>query len=415
METHLADFIRDTTAGREAEAILRKCVHCGFCTATCPTYQLLGDELDGPRGRIYLIKQVLEGAAPTEKTRLHLDRCLTCRSCESTCPSGVHYSRLLDIGREAVERLVPRKGGDALLRGALRTALPRPALFGTAMKLGQMVRPLLPVALKSKVPPLSSAGTLPAEAPERLQRKMLALAGCAQPSMYPNINGAAKRVLAKLGIHLFEDAGAGCCGAVKLHLNDAEGAREDARRNIDAWWPYIESGAVEAIVVTASACGVQVKDYGHLLQEDDAYRAMASCVADLARDVSEVVVAEKTALLDLLADRPVPARRPLAFHAPCTLQHGLKLRGGIESLLIAAGFDLTPVADSHLCCGSAGTYSILQPELSLKLRDNKLAALTAGEPQGVASANIGCIAHLQGGSSLPIRHWIEWLDERLTQ
>jgi glycolate oxidase iron-sulfur subunit len=412
METHLADFIRDTVAGREAEAILRKCVHCGFCTATCPTYQLLGDELDGPRGRIYLIKQVLEGAAPTEKTRLHLDRCLTCRSCETTCPSGVHYSRLLDIGRQVVEQRVPRTGSDALLRGALRAALPRSTLFGTAMKLGQMVRPLLPGALKSKVPPLSSAGTLPAEAPEGLPRRMLALAGCAQPSMYPNINGAARRVLAKLGIHLFEDGGAGCCGAVKLHLDDAEGARENARRNIDAWWPHIESG-VEAIVVTASACGVQLKDYGHLLQEDDAYRAKAVHVASLARDVSEVVAAEQTALRELLAARPAPARRPLAFHAPCTLQHGLKLRGGIENLLAAAGFDLTPVADSHLCCGSAGTYSILQPELSQRLRDNKLAALSAGAPQGIASANIGCIAHLQGGCGLPVRHWIEWLDERL--
>jgi glycolate oxidase iron-sulfur subunit len=416
METHLADFIRDTTAGREAEAILRKCVHCGFCTATCPTYQLLGDELDGPRGRIYLIKQVLEGVPPTEKTRLHLDRCLTCRSCETTCPSGVHYSRLLDIGREVVERRVPRKGADALMRTALREALPRPTLFGVAMKMGQMVRPLLPGALKAKVPPLTSAGTLPAEAPARLPRKMLALAGCAQPSMYPNINGAAKRVLARLGIDLFEAAEAGCCGAVRLHLNDADGAQENARRNIDAWWPHIAAGA-EAIVMTASGCGVQVKDYGHLLQDDPAYAAKAARIAELTRDVSEVVAAEQSALTDLLAKNPVLAGRRdgkrLAFHAPCTLQHGLKLRGGIESMLTAAGFELTPVADGHLCCGSAGTYSILQPELSARLRDNKLAALTAGEPVGIASANIGCIAHLQSDTRIPVRHWIEWLDERL--
>lgn len=413
METHLAEFIRDTRAGREAEAILRKCVHCGFCTATCPTYQLLGDELDGPRGRIYLIKQVLEGAQPTEKTRLHLDRCLTCRSCESTCPSGVQYSRLLDIGRQIVEERVPRKGIDGLLRGALREALPRPALFGVAMKLGQMVRLLLPGALKAKVPPLTSAGTLPAAAPATLPRKMLALAGCAQPSMYPNINGAAKRVLARLGIDLFEDAGAGCCGAVRLHLNDAEGAADDARRNIDAWWPHVEAG-VEAIVMTASGCGVQVKDYGHLLQDDPAYADKAARVAALARDVSAVVAAEEGALLRLLQESPPAARRTLAFHAPCTLQHGLQLRGGVEALLAAAGFELTPVADAHLCCGSAGTYSILQPELSLRLRDNKLAALGAGGPEGIASANIGCIAHLQGGTRLPVKHWIEWLDERLT-
>jgi glycolate oxidase iron-sulfur subunit len=410
METHLADFIRDTTAGREAEEILRKCVHCGFCTATCPTYQLLGDELDGPRGRIYLIKQVLEGVLPTEKTRLHLDRCLTCRSCETTCPSGVHYSRLLDIGRALVEQRVPRKGVDALLRGTLREVLPRPALFGTAMKLGQMVRPLLPGVLKAKVPPLTFAGAV---APGGQARKMIALAGCAQPSMYPNINGATQRVLARLGIHLFEVQGAGCCGAVRLHLNDAEGARADARRNIDAWWPHINSGS-EAIVITASGCGVHVKDYGHLLQDDPAYAAKADRIAELTRDVSEVATAEKETLTALLEKSAPAGRQALAFHAPCTLQHGLKLKGGVEQILGAAGFDLTPVADSHLCCGSAGTYSILQPEIAQQLRDNKLAALTAGKPAGIASANIGCIAHLQSATGLPLKHWIEWLDEKLS-
>ena len=410
METHLADFIRGTPAGHEAEAILRKCVHCGFCTATCPTYQLLGDELDGPRGRIYLIKQVLEGARPTAKTRLHLDRCLTCRSCETTCPSGVHYSRLLDIGRAAVEARVPRRGVDGLLRGVLRETLPRPALFGTAMKLGQMVRPLLPSAFKARVPPLTSSGTV---APATGTRKMLLLAGCVQPSMYPNINGAAKRVLARLGIQLFEAGGSGCCGAVRLHLNDPGGARENARRNIDAWWPHVES--VEAIVVTASACGVQVKDYGHLLQDDPAFQMKALRVAALARDVGEIVAAERAALVALLQKSDPAARRKLACHSPCTLQHGLKLRGGVEAILTAAGFDLVPVADSHLCCGSAGTYSILQPEISRQLRDNKLAALSAGAPAGIASANIGCIAHLQSGTRLPVKHWIEWLDERLDE
>jgi glycolate oxidase iron-sulfur subunit len=413
METHLAAFIRDTTAGREAEEILRKCVHCGFCTATCPTYQLLGDELDGPRGRIYLIKQVLEGVLPTAKTRLHLDRCLTCRSCESTCPSGVHYSRLLDIGRALVEQRVPRHGVDAVLRGTLREVLPRPALFGTAMKLGQMVRPLLPGMLKAKVPPPTSAGSRLPVAPGGQVRKMIALAGCAQPSMYPNINGATQRVLARLGIHLFEALEAGCCGAVRLHLNDAEGARADARRNIDAWWPHINSGS-EAIVITASGCGVQVKDYGHLLQDDPAYAARAARIAELTRDVSEVVTAEKEALTALLEKSAPAGRQALAFHAPCTLQHGLKLKGGVEQILGAAGFELTPVADSHLCCGSAGTYSILQPEIAQQLRDNKLAALTAGKPAGIASANIGCIAHLQSATGLPLKHWIEWLDERLS-
>ena len=412
METHLADFIRHTTAGREAEEILRRCVHCGFCTATCPTYQLLGDELDGPRGRIYLIKQVLEGAEPTEKTRLHLDRCLSCRSCESTCPSGVHYTRLLDIGREVVESKVPRKGGDALMRGALKNLLPRPAIFGAAMKLGQSVRLLLPGVLRAKVPPLSSAGP----APQRGHaRKLIALAGCVQPSMFPNINGATRRVLDRLGIEMVEVPGAGCCGAVRLHLNEAEGARDDARRNIDAWWPLLESGA-EGLVMTASGCGSHVLEYAHLLQDDPDYALKAARVVLATRDISEVVTAEAAGLAPLLeACKPLPeAKRRLAFHSPCSLQHGLKIRGTVESLLISAGFTLTAVADSHLCCGSAGTYSVLQPELSKRLQDNKVAALTAGGPAAIVSANVGCVGHLQGATDLPVTHWIEVLDERLS-
>ena len=412
METHLADFIRNTTAGREAEEILRRCVHCGFCTATCPTYQLLGDELDGPRGRIYLIKQVLEGAEPTEKTRLHLDRCLSCRSCESTCPSGVHYTRLLDIGREVVEGKVPRKGSDALMRGALKNLLPRPTIFGAAMKLGQSVRLMLPDVLRAKVPPLTSAGP----APQRGHaRKLIALAGCAQPSMFPNINGATRRVLDRLGIEMVELPGAGCCGAVRLHLNEAEGARDDARRNIDAWWPLLESGA-EGLVMTASGCGSHVLEYAHLLQDDPDYSLKAARVVLATRDISEVITAEAAGLAPLLqACKPLPeAQRALAFHSPCSLQHGLKIRGTVESLLASAGFTLTAVADSHLCCGSAGTYSVLQPELSQRLLANKLAALTNGGPVAIASANVGCIGHIQGGTSLPVKHWIEVLDERLS-
>ncbi len=411
METHLADFIRHTTAGREAEEILRRCVHCGFCTATCPTYQLFGDELDGPRGRIYLIKQVLEGAEPTEKTRLHLDRCLTCRSCESTCPSGVHYSRLLDIGREVVERKVPRSGGDAFMRGLLKNLLPRPTLFGAAMKLGQSVRLLLPAALRAKVPPLSSAGP----APQRGHaRQMIALAGCVQPSMFPNVNGATRRVLDRLGIQMVEAAGAGCCGAVRLHLNAADGARDDARRNIDAWWPLLEAGA-EGLVMTASGCGSHVLEYAHLLQDDPDYALKAARVVLATRDISEVLAAEAEPLAALLqACRPLADdEKPLAFHSPCSLQHGLKIRGTVESLLKAAGYALTAVADSHLCCGSAGTYSVLQPEISQRLQANKVAALTAGAPVAIASANVGCIGHIQGATDLPVRHWIELIDERL--
>ena len=412
METHLADFIRHTTAGREAEEILRRCVHCGFCTATCPTYQLLGDELDGPRGRIYLIKQVLEGAEPTAKTRLHLDRCLSCRSCESTCPSGVHYTRLLDIGREVVEQKVPRSGSDAFMRGTLKNLLPRSMVFGAAMKLGQSVRMLLPGVLRAKVPPLSSAGP----APRRTHaRQMIALAGCVQPSMYPGVNGATRRVLDRLGIQMVEAHGAGCCGAVRLHLNAAEGSRDDARRNIDAWWPLLEGGA-EGLVMTASGCGSHVLEYAHLLQDDPDYALKAARVVLATRDISEVITAEASGLAPLLqACKPLPeSQRVLAFHSPCSLQHGLKIRGTVESLLSAAGYTLTAVADSHLCCGSAGTYSVLQPALSQRLLDNKLGALTAGGPAAIASANVGCIGHMQGATDLPVTHWIEVLDARLS-
>ena len=409
MQTQLADFIRDTPEGREAEEILRKCVHCGFCTATCPTYQLLGDELDGPRGRIYLIKQVLEGAAPTEKTRLHLDRCLTCRSCESTCPSGVHYSRLLDIGRAVVAERVPRHGGEALVRRTLREFVPRPKLFGLAMGAGRAVRGLLPKSLQDKVPTLRPAGTWPAP---RHARRVIALAGCAQPAMAPSINAAAARVLDALGISMVELPGAGCCGAVRFHLDDAEGARADARRNIDAWWPDIEAGRIEAIVMTASGCGVQVRDYGHLLQHDPVYAERARRVSELTRDIAELVLAEGDALRARLGARAQP-REPLAWHAPCTLQHGQRIRGTVESLLLAAGFEPTPVRDAHLCCGSAGTYSILQPELSGRLRANKLDALLEGGAARIASANIGCITHLQAGTDKPVLHWIELIDSRL--
>jgi len=411
MEAHLADFIRGTRAGQEAEAILRACVHCGFCTATCPTYQLLGDELDGPRGRIYLIKEVLEGQEPTAKTQLHLDRCLNCRSCETTCPSGVAYSRLLDIGREVVEAKVPRKGRDRALRSVLRTALPRSGLFGAAMGLGRLVRPLLPRLLQAKVPPKSGSGNRPRVLHDR---RMIELAGCVQPSMYPNINAAAARVLDRLGITLLEAPGVGCCGAVRFHLNAAEAAREDARRAIDAWLPLLEAGA-EAIVMTASGCGVHVRDYGHLLQGDPAYADKAARVAAAVRDLSEVIAQEEGALLRLLEGSQKPRdERPTVFHSPCTLQHGQQVRGVVESLLQAAGFETRPVADGHLCCGAAGTYSILEPELAVRLRNLKVSALSTASPGVIVSANAGCIAHLQAGTSVPVQHWIELIDQRLS-
>lgn len=413
MQTQLADFIRDTPEGREAEEILRKCVHCGFCTATCPTYQLLGDELDGPRGRIYLIKQVLEGQPATEKTRLHLDRCLTCRSCESTCPSGVEYARLADIGRDVVERQVPRTGVDRLQRAALKALIPERTLFGSALGLGRMVKPLLPRVIAGKIPAADGAGRWPAP---RHARRMIALAGCVQPSMRPSINAAAARVLDRLGISLVETVTAGCCGAVRFHLHDQAGGRDDARRNIDAWWPAIASGEVEAIVVTASGCGAHVKEYGHLLKQDPAYAEKAAKVASMSRDIAEVLAAERVRLDPLLA--AAGARTSggrVAFHSPCSLQHGQRVRGVVESVLAAAGFELAPVRDSHLCCGSAGTYSLLQPNLATELRDDKLSALQQYGADCIVSANVGCIGHLATAATLPVRHWIELIDEKVTQ
>jgi glycolate oxidase iron-sulfur subunit len=406
MQTSLADFIRDTPEGREADAILRKCTHCGMCTATCPTYQLLNDELDGPRGRIYLIKQVLEGAAPTAKTRLHLDRCLTCRACETTCPTGVRYGRLADIGRHLVEERVARSALESAWRGALETVISRPSLFGPLLKIGQLARPLLPAALKRKVPAAAAdAGQWPATTHAR---RMLVLEGCAQPSLSPATNAAAARVLDRLGISLVRAPGAGCCGAVSFHLNRQDRALAVMRATIDAWWPHIEQGA-EAIVITASGCGVTVKDYGHYLAQDSAYAAKAKRVSVLAKDISEVIAAESSRLKSRVTGQRV------AFHSPCTLQHGMNLNGTVESLLTSLGYQLTPVPDAHLCCGSAGTYSILQAALSQRLLANKIAALEGGTPSAILTANIGCQAHLQTATSLPVRHWIEALDESMSK
>jgi glycolate oxidase iron-sulfur subunit len=393
VQTELADFIRDTPQGREADAILRKCVHCGFCSATCPTYQLLGDELDSPRGRIYLIKQALEGAPVTASTRLHLDRCLTCRSCETTCPSGVQYGRLADIGRAVVEERVPRGPWDAVRRAALGFALPRRALFAALLGMGRAVRFLFPALVPARGAP---PGAWPAP---RHARRMLALAGCVQPALAPRINAAAARVLDRAGVSLIEAPGAGCCGALRFHLNFQEEGRDDMRALIDAWWPYVERGDVEAIVVTASGCGATVKEYGHLLAHDPAYRDKAARISAMTRDLSEVI-----------QPGAGTGTGRIAFHSPCSLQHGQQIRGKVEALLEQAGYELTPVADAHLCCGSAGTYSILQPELSGELRSRKLAALQDGQPAAIATANIGCLAHLQGGARVPVRHWIEFLD-----
>jgi glycolate oxidase iron-sulfur subunit len=409
MQTRLAAEFQGTREGEAAEAILRKCVHCGFCTATCPTYQLLGDELDGPRGRIYLIKQVLEGEPPTRATQMHLDRCLTCRNCETTCPSGVQYGQLVDIGRAVVERKVERPLGEKLLRTALRSGLTSP-LFAPAMALGKAVRPLLPAALKAKVPDGLPPGQWP---PARHARRAILPRGCVQPAMLPNIDAATARVADACGVSLVPAGG--CCGAIRLHLNDADGALDDMRRNVDAWATLLERGEAECIVVNASGCGVTVKDYGHALAHDAQYAARAAQVAQAARDPSEWLAGLLAGDADLrarlrarLAGRPLPK---LVFHPPCTLQHGQKLRGATEALLGELGFDVRLAErDSHLCCGSAGTYSVLQPELAGELQRRKLDALAAAPDETIVSSNIGCITHLQAGSATPVRHWIETLD-----
>ena len=433
MQTHLAPEFKGTRDGEAAEAILRKCVHCGFCNATCPTYQLLGDELDGPRGRIYLMKQMLEGAPVTRKTQLHLDRCLTCRNCETTCPSGVQYGALVDIGRKLVEERVERPKGERAVRWLLKEGLSSP-LFGPAMRLGQLARPLLPAALKAKVP--APSGAAAHRWPQRQHpRKVLMLLGCVQPAMMPNVNSATARVLDAAGIQTLVADGAGCCGAIRTHLGDTDGGLVDMRRNIDAWWPLVEGltseGPVEAIVMNASGCGVTVKDYGHLLAQDADYAAKAARISALTRDLSELLPALVPLLLPLLkppaegSSSTAGSQRAgrLVFHPPCTLQHGQQLRGGVEAGLRELGFDVSLAAsESHLCCGSAGTYSVLQPELAYSLRDRKLGHLLATsaeplpqpKPQTIVSANVGCIQHLQSGTTTPVRHWVEVLDEALT-
>lgn len=406
MHVDLATFLRGSADGEEAAEILGNCVHCGFCLATCPTYQLLGDERDSPRGRIYLIKEVLEGVPASASTQRHLDRCLTCRNCETTCPSGVQYGRLLDIGRRVVDQQVGRSPGSALLRATLRNGLTG-SMFATALKLGQSLRPLLPTAVRDKIP-------LPQRErawPTRIHaRRMILLAGCVQPAMQPNINAATARVFDALGVQLLIAPRAGCCGAIRHHLDDLDGSRADARRNVDAWWPLLEQGA-EAIVMNASGCGVQVKDYAHLLRDDPHYVEKAARIAAATRDMAELMPTFIPSLQALLKE-PEPEQR-IVFHAPCTLQHGQHLGGAVESALAALGVTVLPISESHMCCGSAGTYSVLQPELSRALRTRKLAHLEASEPDLILSANIGCIAHLQATAQRPVRHWIEWLDERL--
>lgn len=402
MQTALLDSFRSTTHGQEAEAILRACVHCGFCTATCPTYQLLGDELDGPRGRIYLIKQVLEGSQPSRHTQRHLDRCLTCRACETTCPSGVRYGRLLDIGRSLVEKRVRRPMHDRILRRILRAFIPHARRFAAGLRLAQAFAFIFPSALRRSLPKRQARAIWPQSTHART---MLALNSCVQQASAPNIDAAAARVLDRLGVTLTRVPAGGCCGALSYHLAAHEEGLAFARRNIDAWWPHIEAGA-EAIVITASGCGSMIKEYGHLLREDATYAQRAARVSAITLDISEVLSREDRTRLGASG---ITGKR-IAFHSPCSLQHGQKLTGVVESLLTDAGFDLVPVPDAHLCCGSAGTYSILESKISQRLLRNKIAALESGHPLIIATANIGCLLHLQSGTNIAVRHWIELFD-----
>ncbi|MEB4591907.1 glycolate oxidase subunit GlcF [Candidatus Thiothrix sp. Deng01] len=407
MQTRILSSLRQTAEGKTAEAILRRCVHCGFCNATCPTYQLLGDENDGPRGRIYLIKQLMEGQlenAPDSgrKTLQHLDRCLLCRSCETTCPSGVEYSKLLDIGRHLAEEHTGRDRADQSMRKRLRKYLPKSGLFNLGLKLGRAFKPMLPDTVAGKITASRPAGEWPKS---HHGRRMLVLEGCVQPSLSPDINAATARVLDKLGISLITAPKAGCCGAVSQHLGAPEEALDYMRRNIDAWWPYIANG-VEAIITTASGCGVMVKEYKYHLRGDLEYSIKAERISNLCRDIAEVIAQEK---YQRLASAQ-PER--IAWHPPCTLQHGQKIRGVVENILTDCGYVLVPVADEHLCCGSAGTYSILQPEISRQLRSNKLANLTQHQPEMIVTANIGCQTHLQEASKIPVVHWIHLLDKK---
>ena len=403
--------LKKTPEAQEAESILRACVHCGFCLATCPTYQVTGDELDSPRGRIYLMKALFEGQEPGERTQYHLDRCLTCRACESTCPSGVRYGRLVDAGRSLLEQRFPRPLGARVKRSLIRFSLGKPALFGAALKVGRAFKGVMPEQLAASVPDVRPAGVWP---PARHARRMIVLGGCVQPALDPGTNAAAARVLDRLEISLVQVSRAGCCGALPHHTGDHDGALDAMRRNIDAWWPSIEAGA-EAIIATASGCSSELKDYGHLLRNDPAYAERAMRVSALVKDLSEILAPLSEQLVHFmpLIRRPSGQAARITYHPPCSLQHGQQIRGKAEALLSAMGYVLQPFAESHLCCGSAGTYSLLQPALSKALKTRKLGHLLGTAPSLIATANIGCQTHLQSGTSVPVRHWINLVDDLL--
>jgi len=398
MQTFIEQSISNTSEGKEAERILRSCVHCGFCTATCPTYQLLGDELDGPRGRIYLIKSMLEGEASTNRTMQHLDRCLTCRACETTCPSGVEYGKLLDIGRNHVNKKTSRPLPQRLYRFLITQLLPYKNRFSVMLKLGQSLRFFLPVKIKSMIPVKVKQTEL--NNVKGHSRKVILFSGCVQPAVAPEINQSVKKVLDVLSVSVVDIKNEQCCGALSHHLTETEQALSFMRQNIDLYWPEIEQG-IESIIVSASGCGVHIKEYGYLLREDKQYAAKAAKISAMTKDISEFVSGFELEKLRIKNTKHV------AFQSPCTLQHGQKLNGVTENILQRLGFTLVPITDAHLCCGSAGVYSLLEEEISAQLRGNKIENLMREGPEMILTANIGCLKHLDQESPVPVRHWID--------
>jgi glycolate oxidase iron-sulfur subunit len=418
MQTNLAPEFAGTPEGQQAQELLRRCVHCGFCTAVCPTYQLSGVEPDSPRGRIELIKQMFEGAAPTRETQGYLDRCLTCRNCETACPSGVEYGRLIDLGRTLVEAKVPRLAREVRQRRWLRVGLTSPVfmpLLKPMVRAGQALRGVLPKALRSHVPERRASGPWPQPLKGSPRARVLVLAGCVEPAILPSIGHATARVLAAAGIQAVFARGQGCCGALRQHMADPEGARRQMRANLDAWRAHLERGGVDAIVSDASGCALMLKDYGLLLADDPRYAQLAAQASSLARDLSELL----PDLAQALKGRVKPPPDVLTYHPPCTLQHGQKLPGVVEQYLGQLGFVLRPAREEgQMCCGAGGANAVLQPDVAARLRERKLGNLLAPEsekPAAIVSANVGCIAHLQAGTDAPVRHWIEILDSALAQ
>jgi len=410
MQTHIDKNLLQTAQGKLADTILRSCVHCGFCNATCPTYQLLGDELDGPRGRIYLIKQIMEGQPATRKTQTHLDRCLTCRNCESTCPSGVKYSQLLNIGRELCNQQAPRKLQEKTLHFVMRKFFLSKNLFSVSMTAAQLFRPILPASIKKSVPPRQK---LPTQTLALHTKKILFIEGCVQPVLQPSTDHAARRVFDRLKIECVSITGGGCCGSLSHHLNAKDEAFSIIKKNIDAWWPLIETKKIEAITMTASGCGVAIKEYEHLLENDADYAEKAKQISSLYKDPVEIILDNidkhsAQQLANIFAHK-AEKKSAIAFHPPCTLQHGMQLKNVVEPLLITLGYTIKPFKDSHLCCGSAGTYSITQKSLSQQLLTNKLNHIEKSNSDIIVTANIGCQLHLQSGTSTPVKHWLELL------